>query len=53
MRQFHELHMRLAGVYPGGPAVSIDKLEWAHQQAMKALGFNPKVSLFRGGSGLG
>jgi RHS repeat-associated protein len=41
LRDFNALVFRLAGIYPGGPSVSIDKLDQAYRRAVELLGFDP------------
>ena len=41
LRAFNRYVLELAGVYPGGPSVSIDVLEQAHQKAVATFGFDP------------
>ncbi len=44
--EFIELRDELAGVYPGGPPVTIDELEQAHQAAVKIFGWDPSPSIW-------
>ena len=41
IKEFHELFDEIAGIYPGGPSVPIDKIEAAWQRAVRIKGFDP------------
>ncbi len=48
LREFNDLGLKLAGVYPGGPWVSIDQLDRAFREATRIFGYNPQMYILAG-----
>jgi hypothetical protein len=48
LSEFNDLVFKLAGVTPGGPGVSLDRLDWATREATRIFGYNPQMYLLAG-----